>query len=78
MARVMDNLAATAIAAERAGMSYGKYVALHGIRCVEKPIVADVPTKICPECGKTFTVRSGRGGKRTSAIQSARGYIMRS
>lgn len=50
----MDNLTATAIAAQRAKMSYGQYVALHGIRCVEKPIVVDVPTKICEECGRKF------------------------
>lgn len=57
--RVMDNLSATAIAAQRAGMSYGKYVALHGIRCSE-PIVVDVPTKICPECGKEFPIAGRR------------------
>ena len=60
----MDNLTATAIAAGKAGMSYGQYVALHGIRCVEKPIVADVPTKICPECGKAFP----RVGRRSHAV----------
>ena len=60
----MDNLAATALAAKRAGMSYGQYVALNGVRCVNKPIVVDAPTKICPECGKEFSLK----GKRLGAI----------
>ena len=53
----MDNLTATAIAARKADMSYGKYVALHGIRCVSKPIETDAATKICPECGRAFSMR---------------------
>lgn len=53
----MDNLTATAIAAERSGMSYGKYVALHGIECSEIPTGSSAPTKICPECGSMFSMR---------------------
>lgn len=60
----MDNISATAIAARRAGMSYGQYVALHGIRYSDKPILADVPTKVCPECGKEFPAK----GRRANAV----------
>lgn len=54
----MDNLSATALAARRAGMSYGKYVALHGVRKISEPIVVDEPTKVCNGCGKEFLANS--------------------
>lgn len=54
----MDNLSATALAARRAGMSYGKYVALHGVRKVIEPIVIDEPKKVCKGCGKEFLANS--------------------
>lgn len=50
----MDNLSATALAASRAGMSYGQYVALHGVRKVIEPIVVDEPKKFCKACGEGF------------------------
>lgn len=56
----MDNLAATALAARRAGMSYGNYVALHGVCNQNKPIVVDEPMKLCPECRKKFPAKSRR------------------
>lgn len=59
----MDNLSATALAARKAGMSYGQYVALNGVRFINKPIVVDVPTKICPECGNKFSLKGRRADK---------------
>lgn len=52
----MDNLTATVLAASKAGMSYGMYVAAHGIRYANKPVVVDGPTRICPECGEEFSM----------------------
>ena len=56
----MDTLSRDACAALEAGMSYGKWKAMHGYR---PPIQADTKavdapqgiSKICPQCGKTFT-----------------------
>lgn len=55
-----DYLALCSIAAQKAGTSYGKYMAMHGYH---PPIQADVEdveapqviSKICPQCGKKFT-----------------------
>ena len=55
-----DYLTLCSIAAQEAGMSYGKYMAMHGYH---PPIQADVEdveapqgiSKICPQCGKEFT-----------------------
>jgi hypothetical protein len=51
---MMDNLTATALAARKAGMSYGNYVALYGVRKVIEPIVVDEPKKLCKACGEGF------------------------
>ena len=56
----MDNLTATAIAAQRAKMSYGQYVALHGVHKIDKPFVFESFTKVCRECGKEFSVEGKR------------------
>lgn len=53
MSRKLDYLALCSIAAQKAGMSYGKYMVMHGYR---PPIQADVEdveapqgvSKICP------------------------------
>lgn len=55
-----DYLTLCSIAAQEAGMSYGKYMAMHGYH---PPIQADTEdvqapqgiSKICPQCGKEFT-----------------------
>ena len=60
MSRKLDYLTLCSIAAQKAGMSYGKYMVMHGYR---PPIRADVEeveapqgvSKICPQCGKEFT-----------------------
>ena len=52
-----DYLTLCSIAAQEAGMSYGKYMALHGYN---PPIIRREPddneddNAICPECGKPF------------------------
>ena len=52
----MDNLTATILAAQKAGMSYGQYVALNGTVNAPKPKKKPkaVPTRKCKECGKVF------------------------
>lgn len=55
-----DYLTMCSIAAQKAGTSYGKYMAMHGYH---PPIHADTDgvgapqgiVKICPQCGKEFT-----------------------
>lgn len=54
----MDNLSATALAAKRARMSYGNYVALYGICKQPEPILVDEPMKVCKRCGRKFPVKS--------------------
>ena len=59
--RTPDRLTILATAAIKAGMSYGKYMALHGYN---PPIIRQEPepepddyeddNAICPECGKPF------------------------
>ena len=59
MRKKPDHLTLCSIAAQKAGTSYGKYMA-HGYH---PPIQADVEdveapqgiSKICPQCGKEFT-----------------------
>lgn len=56
----LDYLTLCSIAAQKAGTSYGKYMAMNGYH---PPIQADVEdveasqgiSKICPQCGKEFT-----------------------
>lgn len=54
-----DNLALCSIAAQRAGMSYGKFIAMGGYSKVamqsEKP-KPEFPTRICMHCGKVFSM----------------------
>lgn len=54
-----DSISATSIAAEKAGMSYGKYVAMFGV-VTDKEEETDslVAHKVCQECGKTFFGRA--------------------
>lgn len=56
----LDNITLTSIAAEKAGMSYGKYVALYGVVAEEKekPKPKGLPW-VCPVCGKEFSDRKG-------------------
>lgn len=55
----MDSITMTSIAAEKAGISYGKYVALFGV-VTDKEEETDslVAPKVCQECGKTFFGRA--------------------
>ena len=57
--RTPDRLTILATAAIKAGMSYGKYMALHGynppiIRQEPEPDDYEDNNAICPECGKPF------------------------
>lgn len=60
MSKKPDYLTMCSIAAQKAGTSCGKYMAMHGYH---PPIQADVEdaeapqgiSKICPQCGKEFT-----------------------
>ena len=57
--RTPDRLTILATAAIKAGMSYGKYMALHGynppiIRREPEPDDNEDNNAICPECGKPF------------------------
>jgi ribosomal protein L37AE/L43A len=60
MSKKPDYLTLCSIAAQKAGTSYGKYMAMHGYH---PPIQADVEDveapqgiiKVCPQCGKEFT-----------------------
>ena len=57
--KILDRLTRDAIAAEKAGMSYGKYKALHPHTPEEyvdpqKEAQEKVITKACPICGRTF------------------------
>ena len=54
-----DYLTLCSIAAQEAGMSYGKYMAMHGYHPPELADVEGVEApqgtpKICPNCGKVF------------------------
>lgn len=59
MSNKPDYLTLCSIAAQKAGMSYGRYMAMHGYH---PPELADVDgveapqgtQKICPNCGKMF------------------------
>ena len=51
----MDNLTATSIAAAKSGMSYGTYVAKHGIIHAGKQNSVVSTARICPECGNEFS-----------------------
>lgn len=56
----IDNLTACAIAAEKMGMSYGKYMALgyrpEGFEHKTKKPEELEKTRVCPFCGKTFSM----------------------
>lgn len=54
----MDQLTKDSISAQKAGMSYGKWKALHPHTDeVPKPAEEDSEwTRICPVCGKRFTL----------------------
>lgn len=60
MSKKPDYITLCSIAAQKAGTSYGKYMAMHGYH---PPIQADTEeveapqgiSKICPQCGKEFT-----------------------
>lgn len=59
----LDSTTLTSIAAEKAGMSYGKYVALYGVVTEEDPeIIAEALPNVplCVECGKPILHRAGR------------------
>ena len=51
----MDSLTATVLAAQNLGISYGAYVAAHGVVQPKAQPQADSAARICPECGKEFT-----------------------
>lgn len=54
----LDNLTRDAIAAQRAGMTYGKHKAMRNDG--EEEIVPPVRDRICPVCGRPFPPTSGR------------------
>lgn len=58
----MDSITLTCIAAEKAGMSYGKYVAMFGCmhKGEEKKIIPSIHSKVCPECGRTFSPETNK------------------
>lgn len=54
-----DNLTLCSIAAQRAGMSYGKFIAIGGYSKVAKQAdeqKPEVPTRICMHCGKVLSM----------------------
>lgn len=54
----LDSTTLTSIAAEKAGMSYGNYVAKFGVVQPQEAVeTSDDGTKICPVCGKSFVGR---------------------
>ena len=59
MSNKPDYLTLCSIAAQKAGTSYGKYMAMHGYHPPIQPDTEDVEApqgivKICPQCGKEF------------------------
>ena len=58
----LDNLTLNVLAAEKAGMSYGKYMALK-YEQEQPPKMAESPSppgwKVCPYCGKKFYATHG-------------------
>ena len=62
----MDRLTLDSIAAQKAGMSYGKWKALQAQNKVEAAPVTEVPEKVCMVCGKAIPIRgSGSGREKT-------------
>jgi hypothetical protein len=61
MAKEMDQLTKDAIAAQKAGMSYGKYMAMKEPVVIKpKPIPGVVGMRVCRNCGKEFMVDHNR------------------
>lgn len=58
--KILDRLTIDSISAEKAGMSYGKWKALHPHTEVDE--VPDADTRLCKVCGKP--IRNMSGGKR--------------
>lgn len=55
----LDSITLTSIASEKAGMSYGKYVALFGVVTKQgEETDTLVAPKVCQECGRTFFGRA--------------------
>lgn len=59
----LDNLTINVLAAEKAGLSYGKYMALKYEK--EQPPKIEVPKpspgwKVCPHCGKKSYATNGK------------------
>lgn len=55
-----ENLALCSVAAQNAGMSYGKFMALGGYAKVAKRAEEpkpEFPTRICMHCGKVFSMK---------------------
>lgn len=76
----LDYLALCSIAAQEAGTSYGKYMAMHGYHPPIKSDREDVEApqgtpKICPNCGKMFydstTKRKRPSGKSIAAMNAS-------
>ena len=58
----MDRLTMDSIAAQKAGMSYGKWKALHP-HAEEKIEVLDADVKLCKICGKVIPKRASTSGR---------------
>lgn len=59
----LDNLTINVLAAEKAGLSYGKYMALkHEKEQPQKMAESPIPPgwKVCPHCGKKFYAEQGK------------------
>ena len=53
---MIDKLTLDSTAAIAAGMSYGKWKALHPVSPYQERVYTDVETKVCHHCGKTYPV----------------------
>ena len=59
----LDNLTINVLAAEKAGLSYGKYMALKHEKEQPPKMVEPPPQpcwKVCPHCGKKFYAEQGK------------------
>lgn len=59
----MDQLTLDCIAAQKAGMTYGKWKALNyvppAVEIPKEEVIQDVPKRVCKHCGKEFIVSHG-------------------
>ena len=68
-----DKLSQDAMAARRAGMSYGKWKGLQSPVKIVKPVIPD-GWKICEYCGKAYKPKTNRPQKYCDSVCGAMGY----